>query len=133
MFDVASLWWHKAGFRCSRRRRRHKISAQLFFPTLLPPDPGSLSELPPLLPGLSPSPGGCDVTRELSCRTYGNVMRVYIEEERKWMLLGTININVSAGGAKNSCYLCRFGGCLSGWGVSLLFAAINAILIIYLN
>lgn len=25
-------------------------------------------------------------------------MHVYIEEERKWVLLGTINISVSAGG-----------------------------------
>lgn len=49
-------------------------------------------------------------------------MRVYIEEERKWMLLGTINISGSAGGAKKSSSLvdvCREG-------VSLLFAAINA-------
>lgn len=40
-------------------------------------------------------------------------MYVYIEEEQKWMLLGTINISVSAGGEKNFSYLCWFCGGLS--------------------
>lgn len=60
-------------------------------------------------------------------RTYGNVMRVYIEEQRKWMLLGTINITVSAGGAKNfSDFASLWWMFVGGEVFSLLFVAINA-------
>lgn len=53
-------------------------------------------------------------------------MRVYIAEERKWMLLGTININVSAGGGKEFQLFAPLWWMFVGMGVSLLFVAINA-------